>query len=115
MAKKKKVLTRKQIRLLIHFQWLQRITASNARRAINDAYGSKTVGSSTVYDWYGRFEKEGMQLQDKEHPSRSREVDREAVIRTIKISPTMTTRMLADDFECSHTAIEKILHEAGLR
>jgi histone-lysine N-methyltransferase SETMAR len=119
MAKNKKgkdkILTREQIRLLLHFQWLQDISAGDARRAINNAYGSKTVGSSTVYEWYERFRNEGMQLKDKEHTGRPREIDREAVIRAIQASPTMTTRMLADDFECDQRSIVNILHEAGFK
>jgi transposase len=117
MARKKKekekTLKREQIRLLLHFQWLQGITAGDARRAINNAYGSNTVGSSTVYDWYARFGKDGMQLKDKEHTGRPQRIDREEVIRAIEADPTKTSRMLAGDFDCSHTAIEKILHEAG--
>jgi len=31
----------------------------------------------------------------------------------VKDHPSMTMRMLADEFNCSHTEIEKILKEAG--
>jgi hypothetical protein len=41
-------------------------------------------------------------------------VDRQAVISAIEDSPSMTAHMLADDFGCHYTAIEKILHEAGM-
>jgi len=111
----KKTLNREQIRLLIHFQWLQQISIGDAWRAINNAYGKKTVGRQTVNDWYKTFGEEGMRLQDKARSGRPREVDREAVLRAIEANPTSTTRMLADDFECSHTEIELILHEAGIK
>jgi histone-lysine N-methyltransferase SETMAR len=119
MARKKKEneksLKREEIRLLLHFQWLQEVTAADANRAINDAYGANTVSEKTAYRWYETFRKEGMRLKDKQHTGRPQEIDREAVIQTIETNPTLTTRMLADDFNCSHTAIEKILHEAGLK
>ena len=58
MAKKEKTLNREQIRLLLHFHWLQDVSYADAMRAINNAYGAKTVGRTTAYDWYKKFEKE---------------------------------------------------------
>lgn len=54
-----------------------------------------------------------MQLKDKARSGRPREVDREAVLRAIEANPTLTTRMLAVDFDRVHGTIEKILHEVG--
>lgn len=110
---KEKTLKREQIRLLLHYEWLQGTAESDASKKINNAYGANTVSRGTVYNWYDRFEKEGMQLKDKKHTGRPQEIDREAVIRVIEANPTMTTRMLADDFDCHHSTIEEILHEAG--
>jgi histone-lysine N-methyltransferase SETMAR len=115
MAKKQKTLTREQIRLLLHYEWLQGTDANDAAKKINKTYGLNTVGRRTAYDWYARFRKEGMQLKDKAHTGRPRTIDREAVLNQIRANPTMTTRMLADDFNCHHSAIEEILHEAGLK
>ena len=56
-----------------------------------------------------------MRLEDKARAGRSLEVDREAVIRAIEVNSTMTTRMLANEFDCHHSTIEEILHEAGLK
>lgn len=105
-------LTREQIRLILHFQWLQGVSAPDAARAIRNAYGT-TTSQPTAWRWYKEFEKEGMQLKDKDRSGRPREIDRDAVIRAIGDNPTMTTRMIADDFDCSHTMIENILHEAS--
>jgi histone-lysine N-methyltransferase SETMAR len=119
MARKKKekekTLKREQIRLLLHYEWLQGTAATDAAKNINGAYGTDTVGRRTAYDWYKRFQEEGMQLKDREHTGRPRTIDREAVLNQIRATPTMTTRMLADDFNCHHSTIEDILHEAGLK
>ena len=40
-------------------------------------------------------------------------LDQVAVVNAVEAHPWMTTRMLAEDFECSHTEIVKILHDAG--
>ena len=114
-TEKEKTLKREQIRLLLHYEWLQGTSANDAAVKINEAYGLNTVGRRTAYEWYDRFREEGMQLKDKKHTGRPRTIDREAVLSQIRVNPTMTTRMLADDFDCHHSTIEEILHEAGLK
>lgn len=49
----------------------------------------------------------------KERPSKK--IDCDGILAAIEGegNPTLTTRMLADDFQCSHTKIEKVLHEKG--
>lgn len=55
-----------------------------------------------------------MEIKDKMRSGRPREIDREAVVNAAEDHPSMTTRMLAEDFDCHHSEIEEILHEAGL-
>jgi hypothetical protein len=106
-------LSKEQIRLLLHFQWMQEIPANKAAETIRDVYGQRTVSQATAYNWYRTFHEEGMRLTDNSRSGRPREIDREAVINAVEENPTLTTRMIGDDFEYSHTEIEKILHEAG--
>ena len=54
-----------------------------------------------------------MDIEDKKRSRRPQEVDRVAVVNAVEAHPLMTTRMLAEDFECSHTEIVKILLDAG--
>ena len=54
-----------------------------------------------------------MDIEDKKRSGRPREVDRVAVINAVEAHPSMTTHMLAEDFEYSHTEIVRILHDAG--
>jgi histone-lysine N-methyltransferase SETMAR len=110
----KMVLAREQIRLLIHFQWIQGIHYDDATKAIRNAYGTKT-DRKTAWRWYETFKVEGMRLKDKERTGRPQEINRDDVFRAIRANPTMTTRMLAEDFNCVHVTIENILHEAGLK
>jgi transposase len=67
----------------------------------------------TAYDWYKRFENEGMQLKDREYTGRPQKIDRKAVVRYIKANPTSTTRMIAEDFNCQHSTIVRILRREG--
>jgi hypothetical protein len=105
-------LTREQIRLLLHFQWLQGVSYTDAAKKIRDLYG-ETTSRKTAYNWYRKFDEEDMELKDKQRSGRPREIDREAVIRAIEANPTMTTRMLGNDFECDQKFIVGTLHEAG--
>ena len=106
-------LTREQIRLLIRHEYLLGSNGVETVERINRAWGEGTVGKSTVYDWFKRFEEGEESLEDRERPGRPIEVDRGAVLCAIEEYPSLTTRMLAEDFGCGHTIIERILHELG--
>uniref|UniRef100_A0A914EJM2 Transposase n=1 Tax=Acrobeloides nanus TaxID=290746 RepID=A0A914EJM2_9BILA len=54
-----------------------------------------------------------MDIADKKRSGRPREVDRAAVVNAAEAHPSMTTRMLAEDFDCHHAEIARILHAAG--
>ena len=109
----KKMLARDQIHLLFHFQWLQNVSADDAAKKINELYGSKTTSRATAYRWYERFRTEGMQLKDKDRSGRPRKVDHKAIIRHIKANPTLTTRMVVGDFNCSHLLVSLVLRRNG--
>ena len=65
---------------------------------INRAKGNGTVSKATAYLWYSKFRSNKMDIEDKGH---HREVDRVAVVNAVETHPSMTTRMLAEDFEYS--------------
>ena len=54
-------------------------------------------------------------MNDQPREGRSREIDRETVIDAIDLDPTFTNRDLAQDFQCSHTQIARILKAAKKR
>ncbi|KAI1708099.1 histone-lysine N-methyltransferase SETMAR [Ditylenchus destructor] len=86
---------RSVIRELLKFEFELGHSAKQAMDNINRAKGAGTVAYSTAKEWSPR------------------EVDREAVVNAVEEHPSMTTRMLAEDFECSHMQINRILHDAG--
>jgi histone-lysine N-methyltransferase SETMAR len=106
-------LSKEQIRLLLHFQKGMAVNASEAARNVSKVYGDKIIAERTARKWYKIFDEEGDRLTDNPRSDRPREVDRQAVVNAIEENPLMTTRMLADDFDCGKTTIEEILHEAG--
>jgi histone-lysine N-methyltransferase SETMAR len=106
-------LNREQKRLLLHFQWKLSVNASEAARKICEAYGERAIGRSTAKEWFAKFNAGNEELEDKARSGRPIEVDRQAVLNAIEETPSLTTRMLADDFDCDHTTIVQILHELG--
>ena len=108
-------LDREQIRLLLNFHYKLGVNASEAQRQICEAYGNETVAIRTAQDWFKVFREEGDRLSDKPRSGRPIEVDRHEVIDKIEENPSMTSRMLADEFDCDQKTICNILHEAGKR
>lgn len=100
-------------RLLHEFQLGHSV--AEARRNICQALGYDAVKQTCAKKWFQRFRQGDTSIEDKRRSGRPREVDRAAVLEAVEENPAFTTRMLADDFRCSHTEIEKILHAAGLR
>lgn len=102
-----------QIRLLLLFQYKLGNNATEAAKQVCKAFGDKIVSTRTAQEWYAKFRKGQTDLGDKPRSGRPQEVDRQAVVNAIEEEPSMTTRMLADDFDCHHSTIEEILHKAG--
>lgn len=106
-------LSTEQIRLLIKHEWLLGSNGLTATQRINKAWGDGTVTKSTAYRWIEKFEAGQEDFADDPRSGRPRDVNCHAIIETIQENPSMTTRMLAEDFGCSHVWVAEILKEAG--
>ena len=80
---------------------------------INRAKGHGKMGRTTVWRWFSKLRNNQMEITDKKRAGRPREVDRVAVVNAVEAHPPMTTRMLAEDFDCDQASIVRILHAAG--
>jgi histone-lysine N-methyltransferase SETMAR len=106
-------LTREQIRLLLMHEYLLESDATEAARRINKAWGDGTIGERTAREWFAKFRNGEEGLEDKSRSGRPQEVVRQAVLAAIEETPSLTTRMLAEDFDCEQSTIVRILHELG--
>jgi transposase len=104
---------RGDMRKLLKYEFELGHNAKEAARNINRAKGDGTVEIRTAQRWFSKFRSGNLAVKDNSRSGRPREVDRVAVVNASEAHPSMTTRMLAEDFGCSHTEIEKILHSAG--
>lgn len=106
-------LTREQKRLLILHEYKLGSSAADTFRRINEVWGDGTVGRTAVFDRFNEFKAGNENLAHRQGAGRPREVDRQAVLNAIEASPSLTTRMLAEDFDCAQSTIVEILKELG--
>ena len=102
------------IRKLLLYEFQLGHNATEAARNINNAKGDGTVPIRTAQNWFLNFRSGNLSTDDQARSGRPREVDRDAVIEAITDHPSKTTRMLADDFDCSQSQIDRILKDAGI-
>uniref|UniRef100_A0A914CX78 Mos1 transposase HTH domain-containing protein n=1 Tax=Acrobeloides nanus TaxID=290746 RepID=A0A914CX78_9BILA len=100
------------IRKLLKYEFELDHNTKEAVTNINRAKRAGTVAYSTAKRWFSKFRSGNLKTDDKKRSGRPREVDRDTVVNTVEDHPSITTRMLADEFNCNHTEIEKILKEA---
>ncbi|XP_065645695.1 histone-lysine N-methyltransferase SETMAR-like [Hydra vulgaris] len=106
-------LSRKEKRLLLNFQFKLNLNASEAARNICEAYGDGTMPICTAQYWFKIFREEEDRLTDMPRSGGRNEINRQAAINRVEEDPSMSCRLLANEFECHHSTIEDIFHKAG--
>ena len=98
------------IRELLKFEYELGHSAKEAVKNINRAKGNGIVSYTNAKLWFSKFRNNEMDISDKKRSGRPQEVDRVAVVNAVEAHPSLTTRMLAEDFDCSQSQIVEILH-----
>jgi histone-lysine N-methyltransferase SETMAR len=98
-------------RLLHEFQLGN--SAAQARRNINQAMGQDALSKTMAEVWFQNFRRGSKDIEDRPRSGRPQLINRTAVLAAIEESPTLTTGMLAEDFDCTNATINRILHELG--
>ncbi|KAI1708031.1 histone-lysine N-methyltransferase SETMAR [Ditylenchus destructor] len=75
------------IRELLKYEYELGHSVKEAIENINRAKGAGTVAQSTAYEWYSKFKKNRMDIEDNPRSGRSREVDRDAVVNAQEFTP----------------------------
>ena len=88
-----------------------RAAAGNICRAI----GLKAITNVTVSFWYKRFMGKDYELLDEPRSGRPPEIDLDRLQELLKSDPRYTTRCLASELGCSHTAIYYHLTRLGFQ
>jgi histone-lysine N-methyltransferase SETMAR len=101
------------IRAIIKYEFESGHTPKQAWRNITAAKGPGVVSHVTVKRWFGRFKNGQKHTSDKQHTGRPPTIDEDAILAAVEADPTLSTRMLAEDFHCSFKQIANILHQRG--
>jgi histone-lysine N-methyltransferase SETMAR len=102
-----------EIRTLIKYEFDQGHTTTQAHQNINSAKGPGIVSYATVKRWFNNFKNEVNELAEKPRSGRPPTIDGDAVLAAVEADPTLSTRMLAEEFDCSFKQIANILHQRG--
>uniref|UniRef100_A0A914EDA0 Mos1 transposase HTH domain-containing protein n=1 Tax=Acrobeloides nanus TaxID=290746 RepID=A0A914EDA0_9BILA len=82
-------------------------------REINQFFGEGTIGQNTVENWFRRFKSGDISLKDKEGRDCSSDFDDQALLAAMEEDESLTTRMLAEQFDVDHSTIVRRLKKLG--
>jgi hypothetical protein len=102
-------LSRRGIRVLLIHEFRLDHKATQATNSICSTIGKDVLTIRTTQHWFNRFQNGNFELNDLPRSGRPLEVDTDLLKQLIEEEPRLTTRSLAEQLGCSHTAVEKHL------
>ena len=106
-------LLRREIRALLLHEFRLGHKATEAANNICSTMGEDVLSIRTAQHCFNRFNNGNLELDDLPRPGRPLEVDVDHLKQLIEQDPRLTSRCLAEQLGCSHTAVEKHLNELG--
>lgn len=103
-----------QIRIIILYHFRLNHDTPFTTQSIQSVFGVSSVSQRTVQRWFNRFRNGDFSLQDCPRigrPSQLNQVDLMALVRS---EPTLSSRALAAQFNCSHHTIIRVLQSQGM-
>ncbi|CAF0983929.1 unnamed protein product [Didymodactylos carnosus] len=97
--------------MLYHFE--KGHTAAEAFRDLNKLFGEGTIGERQVRRWFNRFKSGNTSLEDEEGRDRPSDFDNQALLQAVEEDESLTTRMLAEQFDVAQSTIVRRLKKLG--
>jgi histone-lysine N-methyltransferase SETMAR len=97
--------------MLYHFK--KEMTPTESWRDLNATFGEGTISKRQCYEWFYRFETGDTSLEDKEGRGRPSDFDDNALIQAVEEDESLTTRMLAEQFDVDQSTIVRHLKKLG--
>lgn len=107
--------SKESLRHILYYEFKLSHSASDAYRNICQVYGEDALSKATAYSWYNRFDKGDFSVDDKPRSGRPIEIDLDRLQELVEREPRSTTRCLANELGCDHTAILYHLNQLGYR
>ena len=106
-------LSRKDLRLLILYEYHLGHTATEAKQNICSAMGNNVISYNTVASWFKKFKQGNYNIDDAPHPGSQPKVDIDHLKQLIEDDPRQSTRILEEKFQCSHVVVARHLNDMG--
>ena len=106
-------LSRDQLRTCLLYDFKSGLNARQSTGRINEAFGAGTIGQSTAYVWFQRFQEGDCSTEDSPRSGRPSEIDDDQLRARIEADPQVTVRDLAEEFKVSKTTIDDHLKAMG--
>lgn len=106
-------LSRKDLRLLILYEYNLGHTATEAKQNICSAMGNNVISYKTVVSWFKQFKQGNYSIDDAPHPGSQPKVDIDYLKQLIEDDPRQSTRILGEQVKCSHVVVAKHLNDMG--
>ena len=103
----------REIRALLLHEFRLGHKATEAVNNICNTMGEDVLSIRTAQHCFNRFNNGNLELDDLPRPGRPLEVDVDHLKQLIEQDPRLTSRCLAEQLGCFHTAVEKHLNELG--
>ena len=97
--------------MLYHFK--KSHTAAEAFRDLNELFDEGTIGERQVRRWFERFKSGDISLEDEEGRGRPSNFDDQALLQPMEEDQSLTTRMLAEQFDVDQSTIVRRLKKLG--
>ena len=97
--------------MLYHFEkgW----SAAQSFRDLNELYGEGTISKSQAERWFKKFKSGDTNLADEEGRGRPSNFEDLALLAAVEEDESLTTRMLAENFNVNHSTIVRHLTKLG--
>jgi predicted transcriptional regulator len=97
--------------MLYHFEkgW----SAAESFRDLKELFCQGTNGRATVYEWFDRFKSGNTSVDDEPGRGRPSEFDDKALLEAVEEDESLTTRMMADEFNVDQSTIVRHLKKLG--
>jgi transposase len=106
-------LSHRESRVFILHEFRLGCKATEAANNICSTMGEDVLSTRTAQQWFNRFKNGNFERDDLPRSGRPMELNVDLLKQLIEEDPRLNLQCLAEELGCSHTAMEKHLHELG--
>lgn len=101
------------IRHIMLYHYEKGWKAAQSFRDLNDLFGEGAISERQCREWFARFKSGDTSLEDNPGRGRPSDFDDQALLAAVEEDESMTTRMLAEDFNVGQSTIVRRLKKLG--